>query len=209
MAQRGGAVGGVEDRGRAGGENGLHGFLERVQLELEEAGVVLVGGGEMGHDPGQFDFRDRLQHIQELDQVARIQAQAPHTGVDLDVAAQAGAARMRRIHKISEERKAPDDDLGAGVYGLTDLGAGQGAEHDYGAGESGLAQACRFPGCGHAQDGSAGIEAGLRHLAGAMSVAVGLDHGHEAASLPKPFTESPHIVPHAFEVDRSQRPVHG
>ena len=92
IAQGGGAVGGVKDRGQAGRQHRLHDILESVQLEIEEIVVFLVSGGEVGHDAGQLDFRRGLDHVEEFHQLARVKPQASHAGIDLDVA----SARLHR-----------------------------------------------------------------------------------------------------------------
>ena len=96
--------------------------VNRAQLLLEEAGVRLVGGGEVAHEAGEHAAGVRL--LAELADLVRRHAEPAHARVELDVHADAEA------DGLGDERRRPGDDLGAGRRGPLEPGAGERAEDE-------------------------------------------------------------------------------
>ena len=92
-----------------------HERLELVQLAGQELRVV-VGGGEVGHGPGQAKLRrpprDQLGHPQRVVPVAG--AQSAHSRVQLDVDP---CRRIRGPRHVLDELLAPGHHIGSSRQG--------------------------------------------------------------------------------------------
>ena len=92
LPQRGGAVGGVHQQTRVLAAHPFGEAGEPLELLVEEVGVGLVGGGEVGPEPGQVEALVRRHRVHQGEHRVRVAlAQAAHAGVVLDVQARAHA----------------------------------------------------------------------------------------------------------------------
>ena len=192
-AQRGRRVGGVDERAGMSCDP----RPERRELGVDERLVVLVGGGEVRHQPHEA-VAGGLGDARGLLRVAR--AQPPHAGVELDVHARPGA-------ELGDERLPPGHDVGARRGRDRELGIRQRAHHQQRPRDPAGAQLRGLAGGRHRQPRR---PAGVRGAGGghcAVPVAVGLDdraqpRGRDRRGQPRA------VALDRARVDPGQRPQH-
>ena len=148
-------------------------------------GRHFVQGGPGGVDP---------QGIRE-------QAQAAHSGIDLEVHRKHFAAAAGHGIQCACRRKPPDaldQVVGDEIFGKGRIGRAE--DQDRGL-EAGLTQANAFVDAGHGQHVGAGGQNRAGHLEHAVAVAVGLDHGYHPGLGASDAPQLPHIVGDGGEVD--------
>jgi len=198
-SESGRAVGGMEEQARPATAQ-RRGRLEEHPVLGE--GVLGVGLGvrEVGEcchrpDPGAGAF-DRRHQLWEL--VGK-GAEPAHAAIHLEVKARrrAGAGR------------GGGGDLVGVPDGQVDAGSDQGGEvhgigrpdDEEGAGEALGPEAEGLLGRGDAEPGGAPLQGGRRGEGVPVTVAVGLDHGHDRDALAHHLTDHPEVVPDRDGVD--------
>ncbi|OFX26894.1 MAG: hypothetical protein A2Z07_09670 [Armatimonadetes bacterium RBG_16_67_12] len=149
---------------------------KRGEMCAGHAGIRIVGARQVGEDALHHDPRG-IDRGHQAGQARRIDPQARHPGVHLDVDARPvrGVDRGGRIQR----GLILDGDRTAGPHQVWQPLAGDRAEHQDRGPEARSAQIERFVGRRHAEPLRAGAGRRLRDGYGAVPVGICLDDGHE------------------------------